>query len=249
MLHLLVFAEDDRPVRFARGVGDRVMVEDGPDWVDAELLDALRRWQGLAPGLAYTKWTALKRAQAGRRRPRYLGRRPEGDRGSDYAIGVVALLEAAQVEVGAGDTRAVLLLRDADSTRDRRAGLRQVAAESRFGHLNVIVGIADKMSEAWLLAGWQPRDATEQALLAACCAELGFNPTREPHRLRGPRTGDARHPKAVLERLIGADLDREAACWQEPTLAALCSNGTAAGVADLIEQLRRRLPPLLGGIG
>lgn len=243
MLEILVFAEDSRPVRFSQGLGDRIMVEEGPDWLEPELLDVLRRWQALDPGQDFTKWTALKRARGERHRPRYLGRSASTERGSDYAMGVVALLAAAQLAPDSGDTRAVLMLRDADSSKDRRDGLRQAAAEPRFAHLNVMVGIADKMSEAWVLAGWQPRDASERAKLAACCADLGFDPTRTPQRLRAPKPEAQRHPKAVVQRLLQDDLDREAA------LALLSENGAGSGLADLIEQMRRILPELIGGSG
>jgi hypothetical protein len=75
MLRIICFAEASADARIGSELGDRVMAEEGPDWVEPDLLDALRYWTGLDTAEPFTAWTTLKRVGRQRGRPRYIGHR------------------------------------------------------------------------------------------------------------------------------------------------------------------------------
>jgi hypothetical protein len=190
---------------------------------------------------SFAKWTDLKK----RRSPRYIGHPTSGPRGTDYAMACKALSQAALIARDESDALAVVLLRDADATDDNRAGLPQAVAEPRFAEFNVVLGIADKMREAWVLSGFDPCSKAEEMQLAELREAIGFDPTREPQRLRAPDKAEPRHPKTALARLTGGDLDREERCWTEPPLSQLRERGANCGLAVYLNALRDKLLPLL----
>jgi len=245
MLRIVCFAEAHADARLGCDLGDRVLVEEGPDWVDADLLPDVRVWTGLTPGDAFTKWTALKDLHRQGRGPRYLGREASGPRGSNYAEGVKALTRAAALRREGDDVLAVVMLRDCDATGDRREGLRQAAAEPRFAGLHAVVGVADKMREAWVLNGFVAHTPAEQARLAQLRADLTFDPVCEAHRLRDHSEDAPRSPKRVLKRLTDGDAEREARCWLEPPLADLRSRGAKTGLGQFLDEASRHLTHLL----
>lgn len=241
MLRILCFVEAAADARLGSALGDRVMAEEGPDWVDVDLLPHLRTWTGLDRDEPFTKWTALKKRPA----PRYIGHPASGPRGTDYAMAFKALSQVVLMAPEASDTLAVVLLRDADATEDGRAGLRQAVADPRFAKLHVVLGIADKMREAWVLTGFDPCTEVEAARLRELRGEIGFDPIREPERLRSSDKTATRHPKAALARLTGGDTEREEPCWSEPPLDQLRERGANCGLAAYLNELRERLVPLL----
>jgi hypothetical protein len=241
MLRILCFAEAAADARLGTALGDRVFAEEGPDWIEPDLLPSRRAWTGLAADTPFTKWTEVKRLSG----PRYIGHSPSGPRGSDYAMAHKALTQAARLGLGETEALAVILLRDCDASEDKRTGLYQAATEPRFARLNVVVGVADKMREAWILAGFHPCGEEETERLDAVRAEIGLDPTRQPERLRAPQETDSRHPKRVLRQLTAGDSEREVRCWFEPSLAQLRERGSNCGLAAFLDSLRDRLVPLL----
>jgi hypothetical protein len=246
MLRILCFAEAAADARTGRGLADRVLAQEGPEWVEPGLLPALRVWTGLEATAEFSKWTELKGSPRPRGRPRYIGHASDGPKGSDYAMAVKALIEAESLAASGGDRLAVVMLRDCDATPDRREGLRQAAREPRFAALNPVVGIADKMRESWVLSGFSPATAAERAALAALKDALGLDPTVEPERLRAAAHSEPRHPKRALAELTGSDAAREARCWLDTSLAELRARGGRNGLAAFLDDTRDRLAPLLG---
>jgi len=245
MLRIVCFAEAPADARLGSDLGDRVLAEEGPTPVDAARLPEMRVWTGLEPDQAFTRWTDIKQANGQARRPRYIGHAATGPRGSDYAMAVKALIQVKALASTGADTLAVVMLRDCDATPDKRVGLRQAAAESRFTSLNVIVGIADKMREAWVLNGFMPRGEAEKKTLQSLKTALSFDPTREAERLRAAKQSDLRHPKRVLSELTAADAGRQACCWLETPLDELRQRGAGTGLAVFLDELRSRLAPLI----
>lgn len=246
MLRILCFAEAAADARTGRGLADRVLTEEGPEWVEPELLPDLRTWTGLDATAGFSKWTELKGRPRPRGRPRYIGHASDGPKGSDYAMGVKALIEAESLALSGGERIAVVMLRDCDATPDRREGLRQAAHEPRFAGLNPIVGIADKMRESWVLSGFVPAASGERVALVALKDALGFDPTAEPERLRAAAPSEPRHPKRVLAELTGGDAAREARCWLDTPLADLRARGGHNGLAAFLDDARDRLIAVLG---
>ena len=56
-----------------------------------------------------------------------------------------------------------------------------------------------------------------------------------------------RSPKRVLAALTGGDHDRERRCWRETPLGTLRDRGKHNGLADYLEEVERRLVPLISG--
>jgi hypothetical protein len=245
MLRIVCFAEAPADARLGSDLADRVLVEEGPDWVRADLLPDLRTWTGLTPGDTYTKWTALKDLHRQLGGPRYLGRETSGPRGSNYAEAVKALTQAAALRRDGIDVLAVVMLRDCDAAGDRREGLRQAAGEPRFAGLHAVVGIADKMREAWVLNGFVAETQAEQARLARLQAALAFDPIHEAHRLRDHNEAGARSPKRVLSLLTDGDAEREARCWLETPLCDLRTRGAKTGLGQFLDEASLHLPRLL----
>ena len=119
------------------------------------------------------------------------------------------------------------------------------AAHRLLCSLNVIVGIADKMREAWVLNGFIPRWEAEKKTLQNLKTALSFDPTREAERLRAAKPSDLRHPKRVLSELTAADAGRQACCWLETPLDELRQRGAGTGLAKFLDELRNRLAPLI----
>jgi len=228
MLRIVVFAEAVSDAQLGCELGDRVFIERGPDWIDNSHLPDLRAWTGVDRETSFTKWTALKETNGRVRRPRYIGHATNGPRGSDYAMAFKALTQVALITGENASSIAVVMLRDCDSVADKRSGLRQAAEESRFARYPVVVGIADKMREAWVLNGYQPQNNEETARLTKLKRELGFDPTREAERLRATQANELRHPKRVLVELTDGDVGREALCWRETPLDLLRAVGLDA---------------------
>jgi len=152
-----------------------------------------------------------------------------------------------EVLAGAGpDTLAVVMLSDCDACEDKRAGLRQAAKEPRFAGLNVVVGVADKMREAWVLNGFIAKPGAETETLRRLTTELSFDPIREAVRLRAPKPSEPRHPKRVLSELTSGDPAREEHCWRATPLRQLRERGVATGLTAFLDELRDHLTPLIG---
>ncbi len=129
--------------------------------------------------------------------------------------------------------------------RDKRKGLYQVVEDERFKNFSIILGIADKMREAWVLNGFVAKDDTERKMLDSLKSELALDPVKEAHRLRAPNKSGTRNPKCFLARLTGEDLEREACCWRETPLDKLRQRGKDTGLEAYLDNLRNRLIPLL----
>lgn len=246
MLRIVCFAEAAADARLGSGLGDRVLVEEGPEWVESALLPHLREWTGLEADQSFTKWTDVKKHYGRSGRPRYLGHPTSGYQRAGYAMAAKALI-LAETLAGAGPgALAVLMQSDCDASEDQRAGLRQAAADPRFAGLTVVVGIADKMREAWVLNGFVPQSGEEAEALRRLTTELGFDPTRQAERLRAPNESEPRHPKRVLSELTGDDPSREERCWLETPLDELRQRGAGTGLTAFLDELRDRLAPVIG---
>jgi hypothetical protein len=106
------------------------------------------------------------------------------------------------------------------------------------------VGLAHPDRESWVLAGFEPRNAGEIRRLEQVHQDLRFDPCREPERLNHPQSGQLRHRKTVLRRLVDGDPDRERACWQDCSLQILEERGLKNGLADFFAEIRERLVPI-----
>ncbi len=210
---------------------DRLLQE--ADWVTPELLPSLRIWTGFEANQRASLWKHVK-PLCERHGVRIHGKFGEMSGAPDARAARRAL--ALFHKLGKPDR--VILVRDADDQKDRLLGLQQGRADPRHcvDPTHVAIGMAIPEREAWHLAGFVPRDETERELVAQERQRLGFDPTREPHRLRG---NAKRNAKPVLDKLTAKDREREQQCLAELPLDDPRCEG--CGLRPFVAELRERV--------
>jgi hypothetical protein len=221
------------------GLADRVICKHA-EWITDDVIGHCRCWRGLTPGTEFCLWKHVGDL-ARERGIRAYGHFADEPAEPDALVARRALLLIAALDE---TPHAAILLRDNDGQDERRIGLEQARAERRRINIPVVVGLARTKRECWVLAGFEPQDSDEQRKLDELQRELGFDPTLHADRL------DARTPNAkknavrVLERLIGRNHDREAACWLTTDLAILAERGSKSGLAKYLEEVEQSIVPL-----
>lgn len=219
----------------ARVLVDRVLLAHA-DWIDDSLLEHHRAFRGIEPDSLVTHWKkvpALAKAHGVRSHGHFSGEPGAPD--ANAARRALLLL----TKLGMPD--AVVLLRDADDQPERRVGLRQ-AREGSIHESRIAIGVAEPEREAWLLAGFQPRNDQERATLAGERQRLGFDPCLEPHSLRGE---GKRSAKTALTALTRDDREREHQCLADTPLERLHERGASCGLAEFLDELRTRVAPVV----
>jgi hypothetical protein len=238
---LVVVCEARADFHTSSELADRVFCET-IDWIEAEMLDIYRVHEGLAPEQPFVTWRDVKALskEAGIRPRGFIdGQQAELD--ARQAQRAIRLVESRWPGVGG-----ILLIRDDDRQTNHRAGLEQARDESPRS-ASIVIGLAHTKRECWVLAGFEPCDDRETALLAMVRQELGFDPRLHAHQLTAVHDQDKRSAKRVLGHLVGGDLDREAACWRRTGLDVLKERGTETGLTDYLTEVEERLVPMLGG--
>lgn len=142
----------------------------------------------------------------------------------------------------------VVVLWDADGQADeRREGIAQAVEHGLLPPSGVgyVVALADPEREAWVAAGFDPKDDDERARLEACRRELGFHPNEHPERLTARRANDKADSKRTLDAL-GVSDERERECLRiadADRRALLLRRGAACGLADWIRDVETKLLP------
>lgn len=220
---------------------DRVMVECGPEWVDADSIEQLRTWTGIRSEEPFTRWDKLDRVF-----PHRASRLHGKTQGPDYLAARKALTAALFFHAKA-PLAGIVLMRDMDNQPARRQGIDAARDELR-GNLPfaVIIATPDPKREAWVLLAFEPQDDEERGRLAAERTRLSFDPTREPHRLRGrkgtPGAAGDRDIKQALATLTGGTRDREIKGLTEMPLGHLAQRGASTGLsAFLHDEAKARL--------
>jgi hypothetical protein len=136
---------------------------------------------------------------------------------------------------------AIIIFRDGDKEYDaRRDAIQRVRDASRIP-IPIIVGIANRMRECWVLLGFEPEESDEQALIDAEHQRLGFDPRFRAHELNARNDSHDRSPKRVLNALTGGDLDRERKSVYETSLETLRIRGAGTGLPEFLDELKERL--------
>lgn len=257
-MKLVAFCEAPADFRLASGLVDRVLRESGPTWV-AHSLDtpeAIRSWHPDGSGRDYYDLHRLndyaddlrERGLRVRRVRGHFDGRP-GEPGSAMARKAFLIAEAWHRHTPDDPIDAVVLLWDTDEQRhDRPEGVKAARDEARRWatfQFQIVCGFPDPEREAWVLAGFDPCDHAERQRLEELHRDLGFSPVLEARRLRDKAHGAHRNIKRVLAVLTRNDVDREARCWIEPSLATLRKRGMATGLSAFLDELEAVLPLLL----
>jgi hypothetical protein len=236
---IVVVCEAEADQRTASALSDRVLCE-SIDWIAPEVIDRLRRYRGIHDHEPYVKWTKMVEIANKQRifAHGFISGRP---REPDAAMAERALLLLKKATSPLPS--AVILLRDADKDGRRRKGYEQARTSGPWP-FEVLIGVADTKRECWVLAGYEPRDDAERALLERERKDLGFDPRLSAEQLTASEDGAKRDAKRVLKALTGGDRDREDACLTDLPLAILKQRGAATGLTPYLLEIEDRLVPL-----
>lgn len=237
-LSLAVVCEGKGDRSTACDLADRIFCENVP-WLESDVLEYNRRWQGAEPGSDFLKWSDVKRI-AQEKKFRLWGFFEESPGLHDAATARKALFVLFESSI---PPDGIFLIRDSDNDPERREGLRQAVRDFKFD-VPVVIGVAHPKREAWILVGFEPRDEEEQVRLKELRQELGFQPNTDAHLLTAKHLNDKNSAKRVLAALTQEDHDREAQCWRETSLDTLRSRGKPSGLADYLEQVKDLIVPL-----
>lgn len=238
---LVVVCEADADLRTACGLADRILCQE-VQWIEPESLDGYRLWRGLEDGTAYLKWSQAGNLirQSGLKAHGHFDGRP-GAPDALAARRVLLLLRGADFTPDA-----VVLIRDSDGDLERLTGLDQARAEWQEP-LPIVLGLAHPKREAWVLAGFEPKDETERERLSLARRSLGFDPCTHAHQLLASEAGALKDAKRVLADLLGRQPDREEVCWRESRLELLQERGGENGLTAYVREVRERLVPVFRG--
>jgi len=248
-VRIAVIAEAAADWRQVCEMVDRKIRDHAPDWWDEQQLGAEREYCGLAPGTPFTRWCDLRNLpspEGALRRGGYIGFGARLHLHSDYPLGRLALLTSVLAKPRVD---AVILLRDMDQQPEERAASLTQAREEIPAHaLTIVLALPRAKREAWVLNGFDPENAGEQAAFAELHADLGFDPRLRAEQLDAMEHGAKRDAKRVLRRLIGDDHEREARCWREASWAVLRERGVESRLTQFLAEVKERLVPLVTGL-
>jgi hypothetical protein len=220
-------------------LADRIIVTD-PGWIDADELDTHRHYRGFRPDDPYMTWFEiddLAKCYNVKSLGHFEGLPLHGD-GHNTRKALILLTLYAPSEPAVD---AIIIFRDGDREYEgRREAILRVrnAAQPR---IPVVVGVANRMGECWVINGFDP-DEDEQERFDAECDRVGFDPRVRAHDLTDRDDTDDRSPKRVLRALSEGDPERERACLWVTPLERLRTRGESTGLKDFIDELQARLP-------
>jgi hypothetical protein len=238
-LSFVVVCEGPTDFRTSSELADRVVCE-SVDWIEPEMLDLYRGYGGFTSDEPFLTWRHVKALA-----------REAGIRARGFIEGHPAELDAQQARRALVFVRSkwpevdgILLIRDDDRLANRRLGLEQARNASSLSS-RIVIGLAHTKRECWALAGFEPCNDQEQALLAEIRQELGFDPCARAEELTAIHNHDKRSAQRVLRHLVQGDHDREATCWKQTSLQLLRERGERTGLRQYLQEVEERLVPLL----
>lgn len=255
MLEFAVIVESGADARTATKLAERVLIEK-VNWLEPDLLQNLFRWSGLEETTEYSCWRdigdIIKRAkESGLPVPKFLGHSKTGPLKADGAatLKILNLIRLLQLK-NSRQIRAVLFIRDLDNQPERRDGIEQARSEhiAQQPQLEIVIGTANRMREAWVLNGFVPLNQGEEEILREIIAQLTFHPCKESHKLRSNSWEEPdriRNPKVILAQLTNNDGLREQQCWEETNLDLLRERGGDTGLSAYLHEIEQRLIPLI----
>jgi hypothetical protein len=226
----------------ACGLADRVLLEE-VSWLEPETMDSCRQWRGPSSEEPFLKWASVKE-EARQRGMKGIFGHFNGKPGQPDAF--MARLALLLLSDSKKRPAAVLLVRDSDGDSERRDGLEQ-ARRDRPWPFPIVLGVAEPKRECWVLAGFNPKNDQEAERLEASAQRLSFHPVREAHRLTAREHQAKNDAKRALEELFQGDKDRENACLSDTPLNVLEERGQKTGIAAYLNEVRKRLVPIVKG--
>lgn len=251
MTEFIVIVESGADARTATKLAERILVEK-VNWLEPEILQHLCQWSGLKVGTDHSCWknivdiTQNLSDQFKFPTIRSNGRLKTDGKAASKVLKLISFLQYKQKR----QIKAVLFIRDLDNQPERRKDIEQARSEhiNEKDKLEIVIGTADRMREAWVLNGFIPSNQEEERILEELKSELKFDPCLESHRLRERSLEGAnriRHPKVVVEKLTGKNMEREQQCWEETSLELLRERGVNTGLTDYIREVEQRLSKII----
>lgn len=253
MIEFVVIVESSADARTATKLADRILVEK-VDWLEPEILQHLFKWTGLEVGTEHSCWKDIKQIitkskNLGFHPPRFLGHGKDGALRSDgaAAIKIINLVRYLQKN---RNIKALIFIRDLDNQPERREGIEQARSEQidRQPKLEIVIGTANRMREAWVLNGFIPLNQEEKRILEEIKTKLNFDPCEESHRLHSNSFEEPdriRNPKVVLDELTRGKMEREQQCWEETRLEDLRKRGINTGLTGYLHEIEQHLTPII----
>jgi len=241
-LSFVVVCEAHADFEMAAALADRTLCE-SVDWIEPQVIDSYRRYKGIRPESPFLTWAESSTVA------KKLGRRAHGHfQGKLGDLDAIAGRKAILVVLDCvPEVKTIFLIRDSDGLTARKTGLNQARTEVKATDFVVVIGVAHCKREAWVLAGFDPRDEEEHRLIGELRQELGFHPCEQNHQLHAIHDDDKRSAKRVLTLLIRGDRDREASCWRETPLHSLHLRGTENDLLNFLNEVKDRVVPLFSG--
>jgi len=218
---------------------DRVIVA-GVEWIDADEIDTHRHYRGFRPTDPYMTWfeiDELARQHNVKSRGHFEGLPLHGD---GHSVRKALTLLAFHAPDDETPVEAIVIFRDGDTEYEARREAILKVRDSTPHSVPVVVGVANRMRECWVINGFDPTEP-EQSRFTAECNRVGFDPRARAHHLADRNEHEDRCPKRVLRALSADDRDRERACVSNTPLARLRSRGEETGLKDFIDELEARL--------
>jgi hypothetical protein len=240
-LSLAIVCEAEADRALACGLADRVLVAE-VDWIEPDSLDAYRHWRGHTPTEPFLRRQSvsdLAKERGIRILARDFGEEEELLNARETRKALLLLITADH------PPNAIAVVWDSDGEPERRHGMEQARRLTRVPGIPIILGLAHTKRECWILAGFIPKNESEQARLDALRSELGFNPCARAEELTAKHSSeDKRNAKRVHADLLEDDREREEACWRNTPLDTLHQQGANTGLADYLMEIREHLVPL-----
>ncbi|MBI1831901.1 MAG: hypothetical protein HYR84_10680 [Planctomycetes bacterium] len=237
----VVIHEARADFRTATEIADRVLLAE-INWLDDAIIETQRTWlPELLAGIRMT-WSSLPG------HARQLGIRVHGhfDGEPGAADAHAARRAIAYVLRVLENVDAIVLIRDVDKQIERKKGLNQ-ARTTFSSRCKIVIGLANRKREAWVIGGFDPENDSEAQSLAAETQKLGHDPRTHSHELTASEEGALRCPKRVLMALSRCDWNRERKCWQSTPLDLLRERGARNGLAEFLDEIKTHIVPLISG--
>lgn len=237
---IALLCEGKSDPRVVRALADLTILKH-VTWFDPDEIDTHRHYRGFTPDKEFMTWGDIDDLVSAHK-PKFRGQFDDLPNHRDARNTFKALVLLTLYAPDDPPIDAIIVFRDADDQDRVRRPAILTARDQNAPLIPVIVGVANPMSECWILHGFEPRDDEERARYDAEFGRVGFDPRMRAHDLTDTNEGDDRSPKRVLWALALSDHERERACLVETGQHVLRSRGEKTGLVAFLDELDERLP-------
>ena len=218
------------------------------DWIDREQIEDYRKYCGLDStneNECFLIWKSVPKLAKDRGVTFHGFFRGKMPAAPDSVAAMKALL---MFDRAVPRPEAVVLLRDSDCDRTRIDGLRQARDQEPWA-FPIAIGVAHTKRECWLIAGFEPENASEESLLDQLRGDfppgVGYDARLYSQHLTAKQEGAKLDAKRVLNHLSRGDTERELRCLSNlHNQGIVDERASENGLKDFYEEIVRRVLPL-----